>query len=261
LEEISKLEENNLIDIARIFEISGVLNFEISSKFELTPHRLTLNTGTVGVGIILGVVALVILVVLLICCLSSKLWEAVLGRLWRFFCRLSLWFWGWLKKEYHEYFEESEDEEIQVHHRVLHQNAVQDANGKDAGTRQGDQEPGSDPGSSGKQENVKQQQENAKQQQENGELQQNSSTVNSNTVNSNTKGKQVEGKQVDGQSWQTSDGQKLKNKKKLRDTKSLLGKARKTLVVSFWRLLSAMVDMYSAAKNERDLIPKWILLE
>jgi hypothetical protein len=27
-----------------VFEIFGVLNFEISSKFGLTPHRLTLNT-------------------------------------------------------------------------------------------------------------------------------------------------------------------------------------------------------------------------
>jgi hypothetical protein len=44
-EEISELEEHNLIDITCEFEISRLLNFEIFSKFGLTPHRLTLDTG------------------------------------------------------------------------------------------------------------------------------------------------------------------------------------------------------------------------
>jgi hypothetical protein len=50
LQEISKLEDPNLIDTGREFEISGVLNFEISSKFELPPHRLTFDTGMVGLN-------------------------------------------------------------------------------------------------------------------------------------------------------------------------------------------------------------------
>jgi hypothetical protein len=59
LEEISKLEEENLIDmiIACVCEISGVHNFEISSKFGLyNPHRLTLDTGfSTNFGDCLGV--------------------------------------------------------------------------------------------------------------------------------------------------------------------------------------------------------------
>jgi hypothetical protein len=46
LEKISNSNEPNLIDTGPAFEISGVLNFEISSKFGLFPHRLTLNTGS-----------------------------------------------------------------------------------------------------------------------------------------------------------------------------------------------------------------------
>jgi hypothetical protein len=39
------LEEYNLIDIARVFTISGLLlDFEIPSKFGLAPHRPTLDT-------------------------------------------------------------------------------------------------------------------------------------------------------------------------------------------------------------------------
>jgi hypothetical protein len=44
------LYETNLIDIVRAFENFGVLNFEISSKFGLTLHRLTLDTGKDGAG-------------------------------------------------------------------------------------------------------------------------------------------------------------------------------------------------------------------
>jgi hypothetical protein len=35
-----------LIDAVRIFEICGVLNFEIFSKFWLTPHQPTFDTGS-----------------------------------------------------------------------------------------------------------------------------------------------------------------------------------------------------------------------
>jgi hypothetical protein len=45
LQIISKLDDTNLIDSVRIFEIYGVLNFEIFSKFGYTHHRPTLDTG------------------------------------------------------------------------------------------------------------------------------------------------------------------------------------------------------------------------
>jgi hypothetical protein len=51
LDEIGKFEEENLIDVPRLFEnligvVSRLLNFEIVSKFvRVTPHRLTCDTG------------------------------------------------------------------------------------------------------------------------------------------------------------------------------------------------------------------------